>query len=203
MPASPLYLAQVGSSPLTSPSTAPTTTTPAVPPWTLWAVGLVGVGFLVFSIIRHSRRMARSRSADEAFMSNPQKAWAAMRAAETSALRPTHESIAGTTPLSPSPPPRPSEPSVSATPGAITQTEELRRLIIAADERIAALRRLTSTGPTASAAQAPAQAAVIEPLDDRTARVYELAAAGHEPDEIARVTGAPVSEVRLLLALRG
>jgi len=149
----------------------------STPPWVLWAIALTGVGFLVYSIVRHRRRMAGARAEDPA-LSEPQRMWAA------------RQSGAPATP-----------PAAGANSGNGEREEALRALIAAADARIAELRRLT--GVVSDGGVARSAVHMQENPENRASRVFSMAAHGTHPAEIARVTGASESEVRLLLALRG
>jgi len=147
----------------------------STPPWVLWAVALAGVGFLVYSIVRHRRRMAGARAEDPA-LSEPQRMWAARQGGA-----PAPEAVAKS--------------------GNGAREEALRALIAAADARIAELRRLTGVASEGGGPRGEIQAQG-DP-ENRASRVFSMAAHGTHPAEIARVTGASESEVRLLLALRG
>lgn len=147
----------------------------STPPWVLWTVGLAGVGLLVYSIVRHRQRMAAAGAEDPA-LSEPQRIWAARR---------------GGAPA----------PAAGTARVQGEREEALRALVAAADARIAELRRLTGVasegGVTRGETQTPGDP------ETRASRVFSMAAHGTHPAEIARVTGASESEVRLLLALRG
>lgn len=75
--------------------------------------------------------------------------------------------------------------------------EDLRKLILMADQKIALWAQLTQQPET------PVAASQIETeaLEDGS-RVYELADAGMSPAEIARQTEMPVGEITLMLSLR-
>ncbi len=180
-----------------------------IPNWGVSLLGLAGLGFIAFSIIRHSRRLARA--AEETPDSSPQRhwLWSRLRATRAGGLD-------------------------SATQAVITQLEgkiaRLESLITAADERIVELRRLAS-GPSPGAPGRSLSHAhrgrsqpgrpgaggsgggggggggsggvLVDGSDAPSRRICELADEGCSPQEIAEATGHSVSEINLVLALRG
>ncbi len=98
-----------------------------------------------------------------------------------------------------------------------TRAAKLEALIKEADEKIAALRALSSTSPATAPAPplavSQSEAPIPEtpppppryeppPLDPRNQQIYDLADEGRTLLEIARETGRSSGEVELILALR-
>lgn len=184
--------------PLTGPAAS-------VPGWGLTVIGLSGIGFVLFSLIRHSRRIARS-TGEEPRVSAPQASWLARRLKKADAGGAEGELTASARAL------------LAELDGRVARMESL---IEAADRRIAELERLgTGRGPTgaggrgraegtgarragrASEPKAPSPVAGPTGGDRLTQTICHLADEGSTPLEIAEATGHSVSEINLVLALR-
>ncbi|MGD9688418.1 MAG: hypothetical protein AB7K52_04375 [Phycisphaerales bacterium] len=158
-----------------------------IPAWGLWAATLIGLGGLVFAVVRNSRRLARG-SADDAGSLLPGSAGFTGSAGRATATDPADPLRAR----------------------AERQIAELRELVSAADRRIEELRSLSraNAGRTAGAPRAPRAAGPGSASDDESVapnpadRVFALADEGLTPMQIAAETGRSVSEISLILALR-
>jgi hypothetical protein len=167
-----------------------------IPPWALWAAGILGLGLMVFSVVRNSRKVVRS--GDDAPASEAQKRWMA--------------GIGISRRASPKPGKSPqADAELQAAAGELVtqldqRAERLERLIHQADARLAELRRLTAGTDNPGSASRPIPE--VKPgLDapgpsSRTSQVYRLADEGYSAPEIAEATGVAIGEINLVLALR-
>ena len=149
-----------------------------VPTWLLWSLSLIGLVFIGISILRHARRHARAE--DDVPVSEAQKSWMQRRRAKSSGAAPPTQGGVGHG-------------------SADASIQRLQELIEAADRRIARLQQLNDAATRALAPVAGTAREIAEPMDD----ISRLAAEGKSVREIAAITGRPMTEISLVLALRG
>lgn len=171
---------------------APAASPAAIPAWGLWLTAVIGLAFMVVSIVRNSRKVVRS--GDEPPASEPQRRWLASRKPKSAKLKsanPAHPALAA---------------AASDLLAQIDQrTAALEQLITLADQRIESLRHASnwsgSAAPRSSAAELKPG---IQPSthNTRTSQVYRLADEGRTPQQIAQDIGVAIGEINLVLALR-